>query len=258
MKCTELIKTISESIPGLFICESNDRYTALSTPFLYPDGDIIEIFIFKSSDNSFILTDMGETLRYLFDHHADPYSSSKRREILVETLRYFNAEFTNGEIRKTVNDISELTDSIFLFGQCINRLTDLVFTRKQVIKYPFRDEVRAFLNKHHLTFEENHTIIGASGDSRVFDFAVWTPNKSLNLIHLLSTRNPAGTSNIVNRTVASWVDIMNKKSFEANRYSIIDDSFPVWQQKDINMLMLVSDVYLWSNKQTFLEKLKTA
>jgi hypothetical protein len=54
-----------ETLLGLlFTCEPVDQYMRIQTPYLYPDGDVIDIFC-KESDGIVTLTDLGETLRWL-------------------------------------------------------------------------------------------------------------------------------------------------------------------------------------------------
>jgi len=55
---------ITEQIGLLFSCSPVNQYIRIQTPFLYPDGDVIDIFD-RAEGDAVTLTDLGETLRWL-------------------------------------------------------------------------------------------------------------------------------------------------------------------------------------------------
>lgn len=48
----------------LFICSELDGHVQVRTPYLYPDGDFIDVYIQRIGDQT-IVTDRGETIRWL-------------------------------------------------------------------------------------------------------------------------------------------------------------------------------------------------
>ncbi|MGH7928243.1 MAG: DUF1828 domain-containing protein, partial [Candidatus Binatia bacterium] len=57
-------KQIEEKIGELFTCSEVNGYVRIRTPYLYPDGDVIDLF-FSEKNGSYTLTDLGETLGWL-------------------------------------------------------------------------------------------------------------------------------------------------------------------------------------------------
>ena len=68
MNCQTLLDTIRTEIPLIYTCEEVASYRLrLNTPFLYPNGDYIDLYL-EETPAGLYLTDLGETLGYLSDH----------------------------------------------------------------------------------------------------------------------------------------------------------------------------------------------
>jgi hypothetical protein len=55
---TSPCQLISETLGELFICSEVKGFTRIRTPYLYPDGDVIDLF-YKVSQGRGIITDLG-------------------------------------------------------------------------------------------------------------------------------------------------------------------------------------------------------
>jgi hypothetical protein len=62
---------IAQQLGLLFTCTPMSEYIRIETPFLYPDGDIIDVFSQERDDHR-LLTDLGETQRWLKMQTAPP------------------------------------------------------------------------------------------------------------------------------------------------------------------------------------------
>lgn len=62
----------------LFTCSPMDGYTRIRTPFLYPDGDVIDVF-FRGGEDVATVSDLGETLRWLKMQSLSPRRSQRNR-----------------------------------------------------------------------------------------------------------------------------------------------------------------------------------
>src|SRR5438093_322048 len=80
MNACELIQ---QSIGELFTCSQVNEYTRVRTPFLYPDGDVIDLFV-KSSGGVTTLTDLGESLRWLRMQSIAPRRSTKQQRLVQD------------------------------------------------------------------------------------------------------------------------------------------------------------------------------
>ncbi len=45
-----ICQKLAEQLPLLFVCEERGEYVRIRTPYLYPDGDIIDLFCKKEGD----------------------------------------------------------------------------------------------------------------------------------------------------------------------------------------------------------------
>lgn len=79
--CQEIARTIGE----LFTCSTVNDYIRIRTPLLYPDGDVIDIYL-KEKEEQYILTDLGETLRWLRMQTISEKRSEKQETLIQDTL----------------------------------------------------------------------------------------------------------------------------------------------------------------------------
>ncbi|GBF80953.1 DUF1828 domain-containing protein [Aphanothece sacrum] len=61
---SEIYQIISLTIGRQFSCSTIDGFVRIRTPYLYPDGDFIDLYL-KQKEEGYILTDLGETIRWL-------------------------------------------------------------------------------------------------------------------------------------------------------------------------------------------------
>ena len=61
---SELCDTLQSGLGQLYTCSELGRYVRIRTPFLYPDGGVIDVFRLQTPDGV-SLTDLGESLRWL-------------------------------------------------------------------------------------------------------------------------------------------------------------------------------------------------
>ena len=69
-ECNEALKEISLSVSKGFSVEQTEQGCIVHTPFYDPDNDPVSVLL-KEKDNKIILTDMGESMGYLFLHGLD-------------------------------------------------------------------------------------------------------------------------------------------------------------------------------------------
>ncbi len=72
-----ICENITKSMGEQFSCSEFKEFIMVKTPYLYPDGDVIDIFV-KYKDSGFILTDLGETIRWLLTNSISDSLSEKK------------------------------------------------------------------------------------------------------------------------------------------------------------------------------------
>ncbi|MDP2816496.1 MAG: DUF1828 domain-containing protein, partial [Rectinemataceae bacterium] len=75
---------LARSLGELFTCSLINGYTRIRTPFLYPDGDVIDLFIDEKAET---VTDFGETLRWLKMQRLSSNRSPKQQKLLEDVCQ---------------------------------------------------------------------------------------------------------------------------------------------------------------------------
>lgn len=102
IRCEEVVeKTLSELCTS-FQYMPYDRGLCIVTPYLYPDNDLIEVFIEELAGGLLRVTDLGETLRHLASRGIDVLNSPKRRFMLEQIARRLHVVLTGGRLEKEV------------------------------------------------------------------------------------------------------------------------------------------------------------
>jgi hypothetical protein len=252
-------EVITQSLGALFTCALVNGYTRVRTPFLYPDGDVIDIFI--SDQNGLLtVTDLGETLRWLKMQTISGVRRSKRQQKLIEDVALTHGlEVFRGMLVARARTADELTSVIMRVAQGSLRVADIWFTMRTRSVESVTEEVEQLLTDNVIPFERGQQLVGRSGRIWRPDFHTRPPQRS-SLVHVLSTGSRAAAHTVANYVVASWVDLNNLKvGPEAIQFvSLFDDTMDVWTQEDFNLVGNLSVVTRWSRPDEFIETLREA
>lgn len=242
MTCLEIKEYINNSVSNLFSCQLENRLLVITTPFSYPDGDDIELFV-ELGDDSFILSDMGETLRYLDTYLLDINSSNKRKEIFYDVIRSNNLRFKKGVIYAVINNPDKILDAIFNMSQAIVRISDLLYTAKSRSLASFEEEVKNFFDDHQINYEENYPVKTPT-NQYTFEFAV-EKQEGISLIKLLNPPKKATQKPSIERMIQIWYDVSVNLSDEypkENRITLLDDSYYHWEPRHYSLVENLSIV----------------
>ncbi len=244
MMCNEIVEKYFETLKGEFRCIKGDEYIRIITPYLYPDNDLIEIFIQESPDH-ILVTDLGETLRHLHSQGFDIFSTAKRKFLFETITSRANVQTIQGELRKeTAPDT--LGEAIYDIIGASKALGDLIYTS---IAYEpvFIQEVEAYLKENDIRYETNIPVIGVTGKKYRINFKIFNHQESL--MEILSPKSKSGIKLKVDATFRTWYDIDK----QARKVSILNDMDFEWKEPDIRLLQNVSEVVFWSKKERILE-----
>lgn len=249
MICNDIIDTYLETLRGEFKCIKRDEYIRIITPYLYPDNDLIEVFVQEISPDSLIITDLGETLRHLHTQGFDIFSTSKRKFLYETIISRANLQAIKGElVKETTPD--KLGEAIFDVISTSKALGDLIYTSTAYEPAIFTEEVEAFLKENDIRYEKNIQVIGVTGKKYRINFKVFNHQESL--MEILSPKSKLGIKFKVDATFRTWYDIDK----QAKKFSMLNDIDFVWKDPDIRILNEVSNVILWSKKEKILDFLK--
>jgi hypothetical protein len=252
-------EVIAQGLGALFTCAFVNGYTRVRTPFLYPDGDVIDLFI-SEQNGVFTVTDLGETLRWLKMQSISGVKRSPRQQRLIEDVSQTHGlEVFRGMLVARAREPNELTSVIVRAAQGALRVADIWFTMRTRSVESVTDEVEQLLLERVIPFERGQQLVGRSGRVWRPDFHTRLPQKS-SLVHVLSTGSRAAAHSVANYVVASWVDLNNLKvGPEALQFvSLFDDTMDVWGQEDFNLVGNLSVITRWSRPDEFIETLAEA
>lgn len=226
--------------------------TQIRTPYLYPDGDVIDLF-YREQGEQGILTDLGETTRWLQMQTTRAQPSQKQTALLADICQTHGVEQFRSVLMLRTQP-NQLADAVTRLGETAIRVSDLWFLNRTRAYETILDEVSELLDDRQIPFERNPKRTGRSGQVRRIDFHTYTSNRSA-FIYILSTGNRASTRSIVDRVCASWYDLHHYQA-QANpiRFiSLFDDSIDLWDNTSIRLLENLSEVSYWSRPDELLD-----
>ncbi len=249
MECEKVIRGYLEKIKAEFACEPSDGRLKLITPYLYPDNDLVEVYVEELPNGRVRVTDLGETTRHLHTQGFDVFASPKRKFIAETTASRVNAVFENGVIMKE-GTLEELGPMLFDVIVAARGVADLIYTSRAYEPAPFLDEVEEFLREHEFRFERRVPVRGGSGREYRVAFrvepAVYLQPISAEFQRALKPR--------VDAVLRMWVDIDRK----APKFTLLNDVDFSWPESDAILLSRFSSLFRWSVKQELVEALRKA
>ena len=246
---------IARRVGQLFVCTTVNEYLRIRTPYLYPDGDVIDLFI-KWDERHFTVTDLGETLRWLSMQMVSWSKTKKQLELIGDICLTHGVELFKGMLTARAASLEEVGEAVTRVSQAALRLSDLWFTFRVRSVESLTDEVEDFLKEKEIPFERGESIPGRSGRVWRPDFHTRHPNRSA-LVYVMSTGSRSVAKVMVESVVASWYDLSHLKlGKEAYHFvSLFDDAYDVWKEEDFKLVSDLSEVAYWSKPDTFMEKL---
>jgi hypothetical protein len=139
-------------LPILFACQEENCRLKITTPFLYPDGDYIDLYLIETPTGPY-LTDLGETMGYLADHNISLRQSPKRRQIINDVLLTQGVELFRGELRVPLDDWDKTAWAITRLSQAVVQTSDLVFSLRLSALTTFKEEVEEYWIESRIPYD---------------------------------------------------------------------------------------------------------
>jgi hypothetical protein len=127
-ECKALIKTIDKQ----FTCSTINDLMRIRTPYSYPDGDVIDLYL-KKQENSYILTDLGEAFRAL-SLYSGLFITSDQTKFIDYTLSQFNITKFNGILTIEFCNKEEIAEAVLNLAQAIFKITKKYYDRGYSIR----------------------------------------------------------------------------------------------------------------------------
>jgi len=249
---------ISGNLGEMFECSPIGRYVRVRTPFLYPDGGVVDVFV-RERDGNVTVTDLGEALGWPRQQTFGGKRSPKQHRLLQDICLTLGVELFKGQLIARANNSAALTDLIVRVAQAAVRTGDLWFTTRTRSLEAVTDEVADYLQDQSLPYERGVKLAGRSGRDWTLDFQVLAPARSA-LVFVLASGARAGARRVAEHVVAGWHDLSQfKVGPQAARFvSLFDDTSDVWSDEDFRLVESISDVSRWTRPDEFVALLMAA
>ena len=201
---------IAGGLGELFTCSEIDQQVRIRTPYLYPDGDIVDLYLthIESAsvvDRQMVLTDFGESISWLKSQTIAQKKSVKQRQLINDICFTHGVELYRGMLTLRVQNMRDLPSLVTRLGQAAIRIADLWFTFRTRAVESITDEVDDFLGDRSIFHERGQALTGRSGKSWRVDFHVRMPHRT-SLVNVLSTGSQAAASRIVDQ----WTTLLQR------------------------------------------------
>ncbi len=252
----EICDALRGKIGPLFVCSSHGEYCRIRTPFLYPDGDYIDLFC-KASGDVITVTDLAETTGWLRMQTVDRTRTVKQERLIEDVCMTHGVVFCNGMLQARCRRGDSLADVVMRVAQAALRVSDLWFTFRPPRAVPkIVDEVADYLTQRKLTFDRDKKFNGRFGHVWRVNFHVRT-SKRRSLVHVLSKSSRQEAHRMAEHVLATWYDLKHLKSvpYLFRFVSLFDDTVGVCRDEDVQMVGSLSTISMWSRPDEFVRAL---
>jgi Domain of unknown function DUF1828 len=248
-----ICEEINRSVGALFTCRDEGDFVRLRTPFLYPDGDVIDLFA-RVTGEVMTLTDLGETLRWLRMQTLSQRRSPKQQQLIQDVIVTHGVEFYRGMLNVRVESVEQVSPAVMRLAQAALRIADIWFTFRTRAVESVADEVADYFAEKDIPFDRRQQLIGRSGKPWRPDFHTRLPQRSA-LINVLSTGSRTMARGVVEHVVTQWHDLSYlKMGPESLKFvSLFDDTVDVWSESDRALVGDFSEIALWSQPDELLD-----
>lgn len=259
--CSEIQKAFGSQ----FVCSKQGDYERIRTPYLYPDGDHIDLYC-ETGSNVVTVTDLAETTRWLWMQSASQRRSLKQNQLIKDTCETHGIEFHQGMLQARRKPGESLAEVVTRVAQAALRVSDLWFTFRASIGESITDEVADCLTQNDFQYERAKRMNGRSGNDWTVDFYIPASRNSSfetqhdSLINVLSTGSRSAARRVSEHVVTIWHDLSHLRtgSEKMDFISLFDDTSDIWEDKDFQLLQPLSQVACWSRPDEFTQLISKA
>lgn len=246
----DLQQTIQEGLGGLFTAAAHRDFYRVRTPFWYPDGGVVDVFV-KDSGGVTTVTDLGEALGWLRMQSLSGRRTPKQQKLVQDVCLTQGVELFKGQLVLRT-DRANLAQSVIRLAQAAVRVADIWFTTRTRSVESVTDEVSDLLQERKIAFERSIKLAGRSGRDWTVDFQTRTVTQS-SLVYVLATGSRAAARRITEHVFTGWHDLSFMKTGQQplGFISLFDDTNDVWADEDFKLVESVSEICRWSQPEEF-------
>lgn len=124
MPGSSICQDLQQGLGALFTCSEQGEYHRIRTPYLYPDGDHIDVFC-KVDGDMVVVTDLAETTGWLRMQSVSLRLSPKQRRQIENACSTHAVEFHRGVLQARCRPGDDLAEVVSRVAQAALRVSDL-------------------------------------------------------------------------------------------------------------------------------------
>ena len=141
-----------EEYSRLYTCTKVGEYYRIRTPFLYPDGDVIDLFL-RLDGNFAIVTDLAETTGWLRLQSPSPHRSKKQNEIIEDILLNHGVKMDRGMLQIECRLLEDVPTAVTRVPQAAICVSDLWYSIGTHSTDSFTEKVANYMVKCSVPFQ---------------------------------------------------------------------------------------------------------
>ena len=203
-----------------FLSKMEGGITRISFPFMNHNNDYTEIYIKDIGNDSFLLTDDGETLSELALSGLN--ITQLRRDQIATIIMSFGVRFSPDDAIYIESSLHDLSVKKHMLLQCISQVQDMMLLREPGARSFFVEDVADFLNTNDIRYVANQTLFGKKSKLPIrFDFTI--PRSKLAPQRFIKASNYFDVD-AAKALIFSWDDTRGSRAAEDELYAFINDS----------------------------------
>jgi hypothetical protein len=192
------------------------EFYEITTPFLDPDNDSIQIYV-KFVGKRVFFSDDGYTLHRL--ESMGITFTGKRKKQLSDIIMQYGVKQNGFELTAECAE-RDAPQRKHMFIQAILRINDLYVTSRNHVQSLFIDDINEFFDKNEIYCAPNIQLSGRSGFTHSYDFLIQrSKDKPERLVKALNIANQTNMGSIL----FSWEDTKSVRPYESKLIVIIND-----------------------------------
>ena len=260
MTSSNICQRLQGGLGALFVCVDQGDYCRVRTPFLYPDGDNIDLFC-QADGDTMTITDLAETTGWLRTQSLAPRRSANQNRLIEDVCQTHGVEFYRGMLQARCHPNDDLSTVFTRVAQAALRVSDLWFTLRyrdagQSTAAALTGKVAEYLTERRLQYEQAIRLAGTSQKIWDVDFRVHAGQRN-SLVYVLNTGRRAAASQIADHVVAAYYDLEHHtEGVQGLQFvSLFNDTNDVWSAEDFRRVGDLSNVAYWSRPDEFISVL---
>lgn len=200
-ECGLIVSRHLEYLKEGFWCDEEGEHTCVTTPYQYPDGSLIQVYVQEGPTGRLVVSDLAETARHIVVICGKDLYETQSGAI-SRIVNKYQILLDNGELIALSTHL-EVGQAIFRLSMAMKEIADLVHTAKAQREIHFVDEVRNFMQNRRLPFVPRYPIAGRTGMIHRIDFLL--QSKGGLLVQVIGQQ---GRKNKVNETYMIYNDLL--------------------------------------------------